>query len=123
MADETNQLRPEFDRLYEQWEQDIQHPDIQISSRPKEYIELDSYRDIVELGPDVLPLVLDKVEAGVFLMNQAALELAGLDEAEILDRERELSVDDRAAFTTADIPPFLSEQQKSELIVKHLRTS
>lgn len=117
----STDVRAEFDRLYAEWEERIKDPKIQSSSRPNDYVDVEPYREIVKLGKDALPFVLEKIADGVFFMNQAAVELSGLDEHEILERERRLPDADRAAFATKEIPQFLSEQQKSELILKHLR--
>lgn len=117
----STDVRAEFDRLYAEWEEHIKDLKIQLSSRPKEYVQVEPYREIVKLGKDALPFVLEKIADGVFLMNQAALELSGIDEQEILERERRLPVEDRAAFAAKEVPQFLSEQQKSELIIKHLK--
>ncbi|MDJ0631130.1 MAG: hypothetical protein QNJ44_22930 [Rhodobacter sp.] len=120
MAGPTD-VREEFDRLFAEWEERIRDPKIQASSRPKDYVEVEQYRAIVDLGKDALPLVLEKIADGVFLMNQAALEISGMDEEEIVARERKLPQKDRTGFAAEDIPRFLSEQQKSELIIRHLK--
>jgi hypothetical protein len=114
-------VRKEFDRLYAEWEEVIKDPRIQASSRPKEYVDVEPYRAIVALGEDALPFILEKIADGVFLMNQAALEISGTDEKDIIEREHRLPTSDRLEFAREERPSFLSEQQKSALIMKHLQ--
>ena len=116
----VNNIRERFDELYTAWEREIQDPRIQVSSRPKDYIENEPYRQIVRLGKEALPLVLEKIAAGVFFMNQAALEIAGSDLEQIGEEEQNLPAAERLMFAREEIPQFLSEQQKSELILKYL---
>jgi len=116
----SKEVKERFDTLYAEWEKLIQDPRIQISSNPLDYIDNEPYRAIVGLGRDALPLILKKVEEGVFFMNQAVLEIAGIDLNEIIEEESKKPADARVAFMVKDRPAFLSEQQKSELILKHI---
>lgn len=117
---DSNNVRERFDELYAAWEREIQDPRIQFSSRPKDYIENEPYRQIVQLGKEALPLILEKISAGVFFMNQAALEIAGSDLEQIRSEEQNLPTAERLMFAREEMPQFLSEQQKSELILKYL---
>ena len=114
-------VREQFDRLYAEWENRIKDPKIQVSSRPQDYTNLEPYRAIVDLGPDALPLVLEKIAGGVFLMNEAALEMAGTRMEDIVVKEKVLPQTERADFAVEQVPAFLSEQQKSQLILRHLQ--
>jgi hypothetical protein len=116
----SNNIKEKFDELYIAWEREIQDPRIQFSSRPQDYIENEPYRQIVQLGKEALPLVLEKISAGVFFMNQAALEIAGSDLEQIGAEEQNLPAAERLMFAREEMPQFLSEQQKSELILKYL---
>ena len=122
MADKT-EIERRFENLYAEWEELIKDPKVQISSRPRDYIDNEPYRELVKLGKEALPLVLEKIEAGVFFMNQAALEIAGSTLEEIVDKERALPDGKRLDFSKRDMPRFLSEEQKSQLIIKHLSKS
>ena len=115
------QVKEEFASLYTEWEKAIKDPRIQISSRPGDYIDNEPYRKIVGLGKNALPLVMEKIDAGVFLMNQAALDIATINLDDILDKEMKLSSSKRLDFAATEMPKFLSEQQKSKLIMKHLK--
>ena len=114
-------VREQFDRLYAEWENRIKDPKIQVSSRPQDYTNLESYRAIANLGQDALPLVLEKIAGGVFLMNEAALEMAGTRMEDIVVKEKVLPQAERADFAVEQMPSFLSEQQKSQLILRHLQ--
>ena len=106
MSNENNEIREKFDALYAEWERVIQDPKIQISSRPQDYIENEPYREIVKLGEDALPFIIEKLEQGVFLLNQAVVEITGVEFGEISAKELR----------------FPSEQEKSALLVTWWRS-
>lgn len=138
--EKTKNIKDQFDALYAKWEKVIQDPKIQVSSKPEDYIDNEPYREIVKLGKDTLPFILEKIEQGVFFMNQAALEVAGirLDQI-IVEEEDKLSKEkvdflaekiaefleelpkEKVDFLAEKIPEFPSEQQKSKFILKHIR--
>lgn len=122
MSNVKPKIKERFDSLYAEWEERIKNPKIQISSRPRDYINNEPYREIVKLGKEALPLILEKIEAGVFFMNQAALETAGFSLEEIVRKENHLPGVKRLDFAKREMPQFLSEDQKSKLILKHLGT-
>lgn len=101
MSNQENKTREEFDAQFAEWEKVIQDPKIQLSSRPLDYINNKPYREIVKLGRDALPFVLEKIEQGVFFLNQAVLDISGMEMEEIIGKERR----------------FASEQEKSRLLV------
>lgn len=117
----SEKIRKKFDGLYAQWEEVILDPRIRFSSKPQDYIDNEPYREIVKLGEDVLPFVLEKIEQDVFFMNQAALEIAGLQFDNIVEQEVKKSPKERLDFLVKEIPQFLSEKQKSKLILKYIR--
>lgn len=114
-------VQEHFDRLYAEWEDRIKDPKIQVSSRPQDYTNVEPYREIVNLGRDALPLVLEKIAAGVFLMNDAALQMTDTRIEDIVVKEKALPQAERIDFAVEKVPPFLSEQQKSQLILRHLQ--
>jgi hypothetical protein len=122
MPDVKPEIKERFDSLYAEWEERIKDPKIQLSSRPRDYIDNEPYREIVKLGKEALPMILEKIEAGIFFMNQAALETAGLSLEEIVKEESELPGEKRLDFAKPKMPQFLSEGEKSKLILKRLRT-
>lgn len=117
-----NEIKERFEFLYAEWEEVIKDPHIQISSRPQDYIDNEPYRNIVSLGKDTLPFVLEKIDAGVFLMNQAALDITKMSMDNILEKEKKLSPSKRLDFAEREMPQFLSEQQRSRLILKHIKS-
>ncbi len=99
---ENSKIKKEFDTFFSEWQKAIQAPDIQLSSRPQDYTENEPYLNIVKLGKDALPLVIDKLEQGMFLLNQAVFDIAGKKEEEVFGKEKR----------------FLSEQEKSKYLVE-----
>jgi hypothetical protein len=99
---EKNEIEKKFHTLFAEWEKVIQSPEISYSSRPREYIDNEPYRSIVKMGSEVLPLLIEKLEEGVFLLNQAIIDITGAKEEVIYGKERR----------------FLSEQEKSKYLIK-----
>jgi len=102
MTIENSKIKKEFDTFFSEWQKAIQAPDIQLSSRPQDYTENEPYRNIVKLGKDALPLVIDKLEQGMFLLNQAVFEITGKKEEDVFGKEKRI----------------MSEQEKSKYIVE-----
>jgi len=117
----SEKIKEQFDAFYAEWEKVIQDPKIQFSSRPQDYTDNEPYRKIVKLGKDALPFVLEKIERGVFFMNQAALEIAETPLGNIIEEENKKPKKEKLVFFAEERPEFLSEQEKSELILKHLK--
>jgi hypothetical protein len=106
MGNENKKVKEKFDVLFAEWEKAIQDPKIQLSSRPQDYINNEPYREIVKLGRDALPFIIEKLEQGVFFLNQAVVEITGIKMEEIIGKELR----------------FPSEQEKSTLLVKWWRS-
>lgn len=117
----SEKIKEQFDAFFAEWEKAIQDPKIQISSRPQDYIDNKPYRKIVKLGKDALPFVLEKIEQGVFFMNQAALEIAETPLDNIIEEENKKPEEEKLDFFAEGKPEFLSEQEKSDLILKYLK--
>ncbi len=77
----------EFDLLFEQWKEAIQAPHVQASSRTQDYIDNEPYHDIVRLGEDGLPFVIEELEQGIFFFNQAFLDVVGLGIEDIIGKD------------------------------------
>lgn len=120
--EKIRKIKEQFDALYAQWEKVIEDPKIQVSSRPQDYIDNEPYREIIKLGQDALPFILEKIEDGIFFMNEAALRIAGDSLDRIIEEENKMPSQERVEFFAEKVPAFLSEQQKSELILKHVRS-
>lgn len=106
MSNEDKNIKEKFDALFADWEKVIQDPKIQLSSRPQDYTDNEPYREIVKLGRDALPFIIEKLEQGVFFLNQAVVEITGIKMDKIIGKERR----------------FPSEQEKSTLLVKWWRS-
>ncbi|MFZ3059738.1 MAG: hypothetical protein WA102_08355 [Candidatus Methanoperedens sp.] len=119
--EKSKKTKEQFDALYAEWEKVIQDPKIQISSRPQDYTDNEPYRKIVKLGKDALPFILEKMENGVFFMNEAALKITGTTVDNIIEEEKKKPAKARVEFLAEKIPGFLSEQQKSKLILKSIQ--
>jgi hypothetical protein len=117
----SSKIKQKFDALYAEWKEVIKSPRNQVSSNPSDYSNNEPYQAIVNLGKDVLPLVLEKIEDGVFFMNKAALDIQKTDINSLIESERKLPVGERITFMKTKRPPFLSEQQKSEIILKYIK--
>ena len=101
MMSENKGIREKFETHYSEWEKVISESKIRFSSRPQDYTDNEPYRNIIKMGPDVLPFIMEKLELGVFLLNRAFIEISGIDNKEIISKNR----------------PFPSEQEKSKLLV------
>ncbi len=119
--DKSKKTKEQFDALYAEWEKVIQDPKIQLSSRPQDYTDNEPYRKIVKLGKDALPFILEKLEQGVFFMNEAALKITGTTLDKIIAEEKKKPVKARVDFLAEKTPELLSEQQKSKLILKSIQ--
>lgn len=106
MSNEDKNIKKKFDALFANWEKVIQNPRIQLSSRPQDYINNETYREIVKLGRDALPFIMEKLEQGVFFLNQAVIEVTCVNMDEIIGKEQR----------------FPSEQEKSTLLLKWWRS-
>ena len=102
MTDINPELRTRFNELFEQWQKAIEEPNVQYSSRPQDFIDNEPYREIVALGREALPLIIDKIATGVFFFNQAVAEIEGKELVDLIGREKR----------------FPSEQEKSELLLR-----
>ena len=106
MGNENKSIKEKFDELFAEWEKVIHDPKVQISSRPQDYINNEPYREIVKLGKEALPFIMEKLEHGVFFLNQAVVEITGIKMDEVISKDRR----------------FVSEQEKTNLIVKWLKS-
>jgi len=119
---DPKEIKKKFEKLYAEWEKITQDPKIQFSSRPQDYTDNKPYKEMIKLGKDALPLILEKINKGVFFLNEAALKVSKVEFDKILENENKLALAEKADFLAeAEEPPrFLSEQQKAQLILKHL---
>lgn len=102
MNEISQETRERFNALYEEWKEASQHPEVRLSSRPEDYINNEPYRKMVAMGREALPLVIEKLEQGEFLLNQAVADMEGVGLDELIKTDQ----------------PFPSEQEKSRLLIQ-----
>jgi hypothetical protein len=96
----------DFDDAYRKWRDAIDRdPSLSLSSRPEDYTSIPEYKAIVDLGQAALPGILDRLEAGDFLLNEAAFTIAGLKYEDVVP----------------DPDGFYSEQEVSRFLLDRLR--
>jgi len=98
---ENNKIKEVFDTLFSEWQKMIQDPKIQLSSITQDYLNNEPYRNIIKMGTPALPLVIEKLKQGIFLLNHAVLAITGKKGEEVFGKEKR----------------FLSEQEKSRYLV------
>jgi hypothetical protein len=119
--EKSEKIKQQFEALHAAWLKIIQDPKIQFSSRPQDYTNNQPYREMIKMGKDALPLILEKIEQGEFLLNEAALKVAELDLGEVVEEEANKPALERVPFMLERKPVVLSEQQKSKLILKYAK--
>lgn len=93
---EDLELQQKFMHLYDQWHDLIEKPEIRIHSNLSFYVDNELYNRIIELGTPVLPLIVDKLRLGDFLLNRAISTITGLTISDITSKKL-LSEQDIAA--------------------------
>ena len=76
MDSEENAIREKCETLFRDWQGAIQDPKIRTSSRPEDYTKNEPYQEIIRLSKGALPFLIEKLEEGHFLLNQAVIEIA-----------------------------------------------
>lgn len=68
-----------IDAADRKWQQDIQETEIQLMSSLDARTMLPSYRDIIDLGLEALPLVFERLREGYYDLNKAITEITGVN--------------------------------------------
>jgi hypothetical protein len=63
-----------FEQAYAAWTQTWTQPAIQISSNPNDYARSQEFNDLVAMGPDILPLLVEKMGNGREFLVLKAIE-------------------------------------------------
>ncbi len=112
MSNVNKEIKKKFDVFFVEWEKIVESLKTQVSSsiKLKSYVDNEPYQEIVKLGKDALPLIIEKLEQGVSLLNNAFLDITGVEMDEVFGKERD----------ALNIPKFrlLSESEKSALIIE-----
>lgn len=83
----VNLIQKQFVDLYNRWQEYMGKPEVKVSSRSQDYINCKPYRDMVNLGKDALPLLIQKMKEGKsnswkdgqFFLWYAVREISGID--------------------------------------------
>jgi hypothetical protein len=57
----SQDLKDRFDRAYQAWQESCRHPLIAIDSNPISRTHTPAFRELISLGPDILPLLMEKL--------------------------------------------------------------
>jgi hypothetical protein len=68
-------IKDAFESAFQEWQRDIQNPEIQLLSSLDARTMLASYRAIIDLGPEALPFLFEKLQKGHFYLNEAIAEI------------------------------------------------
>ena len=113
--------KKKFNTVFAKWEKAIKAPEIASCSNPKAYTEIKQYKDIIKLGKEALPFILEKIEGGVFFMNEAALKISRKKIDTLVATEKKIPIKKRMKVLATRKRVFLSEQDKSKLILKYIK--
>lgn len=65
IKDRVQQVSPDlqerFEKTYEKWKEAWNHPLIAVSSNPATRTQTPSFLELIALGPEILPLLMDKL--------------------------------------------------------------
>ncbi|MBI2265382.1 MAG: hypothetical protein HYU64_09455 [Armatimonadetes bacterium] len=98
-------LRSEFENQYAKWKEFRADPRVSFSPNPADYCKTGAFRNIVDLGTGVVPLLMEKISEGDFLSLQAVDALKQrspkLNRLRLSSEEQSQSEQGRAAATLA----------------------
>jgi len=70
--------RIEFETKFASWKTAVQeNPDLRFSSRTDVFTSLKEYGDIIKMGTAAVPFIVEKLEAGDFILVKAMEEIEG----------------------------------------------
>jgi hypothetical protein len=105
IANKVNpELRQKFDDLYNEWLVFRNSPKIRLLSNPRGYCKTQAFTDIVELGMEVVPLLMNKIAQGDFFSLQAVEEI----------KKKESSPEKYFGLTSTEA---MSEQSRAALVL------
>jgi hypothetical protein len=74
-----NPLKEEFDAKFASWKGHCNRPEISIHSNLNYYIKTPEYDALVAMGKPALPFLMEKLEAGEFILNDAVKKITGIN--------------------------------------------
>ncbi|RNJ78526.1 MAG: hypothetical protein D9C04_07135 [Nitrosopumilus sp. B06] len=63
--------REEFEKVFEQWIKESKTDSLLLESNSENFHRLESYQRIIALGRESLPYIVEKLQAGHFMLNNA----------------------------------------------------
>ena len=97
-------ISKEFGARFKGWKDYVKaHPMLKLMSNPRAFTNNEPYKKIIAIGKPALPEIMQKLEKGEFLLNQAALQILDVQVKDLP------GISDRA--------PFPSEQEISKGIL------
>jgi len=72
-----------FEEYFQEWLEEIQKPEIMISSDTADYVDNEPYKKIIKLGKRSLPSIMAKIAQGYFFLNHAVSEITKLKISDI----------------------------------------
>ncbi len=73
-----------FEEYFQEWLEEIQKPEIMVSSDTADYVDNEPYKKIIKLGKSSLPSIMTKIAQGYFFLNHAVSEITGVKISEII---------------------------------------
>jgi hypothetical protein len=75
----TDAAESKFAELYGEWRKRLDGDQrLSLSSRTSDYVDTAEYQAIVDLGAAGLPAVMREIESGDWMLNDAAIAMAGI---------------------------------------------
>lgn len=72
-------LKGEFEQMFQKWVEESKTGSLILDSMPTRILKLNSYQKIINMGKDILPLIVEKLREGHFMLNHAMMKITGVD--------------------------------------------
>lgn len=69
------QVKEKFDGHYARWSEFRQDPEVRFSANPTDYCRTEAFREIIKMGADVIPLLMEKMSKGDHFCLRAVREI------------------------------------------------
>ena len=87
-SESKDEIASKYRKAFDDWQQYIKQPKVQVSSRTSAYTDNEPYAAIVALGRPALPLIIADIERGQFFLNEAAGRISGVDVRKLYPDEK-----------------------------------
>lgn len=75
----TPEIGTEFSEYFDKWQKEIEHKSYSLSSSSADYCNTDSYKNMIRMGKRALPHLMQKLDEGHFLLNDAVSQITRID--------------------------------------------